>query len=124
VIFKKGQAVFKSTCIAAALGLFEPDTPNRSLSYSALMQNFTRFIMEQIHQEANAPGQNPLILKTLDQNPTDKELTETPLDIPSTMQQLFGLQTQSQSKCGSCQEEVSRITYPFVVDLLYPKKVR
>ncbi|RCH79702.1 poly(A)-specific ribonuclease, partial [Rhizopus stolonifer] len=38
---------------ASALGLFEPETPTRNLSFSTLMQNFTRFIMEQIHQEAN-----------------------------------------------------------------------
>ncbi|KAI8384404.1 ubiquitin carboxyl-terminal hydrolase-domain-containing protein [Radiomyces spectabilis] len=83
---------------AAALGLFEPETPDRHLSYSMLMQNFTRFIMEQLHQESNQPGSNPLISKTLNWN------------------------TLSHSKCGSCQHEISRITYPFVVDLLYPKK--
>ncbi|KAI8642360.1 ubiquitin carboxyl-terminal hydrolase-domain-containing protein, partial [Parasitella parasitica] len=105
---------------ASALGLFEPETPNRNLSFSTLIQNFTRFIMEQIHQESNIPSANPLISKALVRNIATKQDGE--LEIPSTMQQLFGLQTQSQSKCGSCQEEVSRITYPFVVDMLYPKK--
>lgn len=110
---------------AAALGLFDPETPNRNISFSTLMQNFTRFIMEQIHQEANVPGANPLISKTFVKKITEKEDGEVKtLDTPSTMQQLFGLQTLSQSKCGSCQEEVSRITYPFVVDMLYPKKVK
>jgi PAB-dependent poly(A)-specific ribonuclease subunit 2 len=88
------------------------------------MQNFTRFMMEQIHQEANVPSSNPLISKALVRKIMEKEDGEVKtLDTPSTMQQLFGLQTLSQSKCGSCQEEVSRITYPFVVDMLYPKKV-
>ncbi|EPB86120.1 hypothetical protein HMPREF1544_07108 [Mucor circinelloides 1006PhL] len=116
---------------ASALGLFEPETPNRNLSFSTLMQNFTRFIMEQIHQESNVPSANPLISKALVRNITamddddegnDDKSSTVPLEVPSTMQQLFGLQTLSSSKCGSCQEQVSRITYPFVVDMLYPKK--
>ncbi|KAI8355181.1 ubiquitin carboxyl-terminal hydrolase-domain-containing protein [Blakeslea trispora] len=110
---------------ASALGLFEPDTPDRNLSYSTLMQNFTRFIMEQIHQEANTSS-NPLICKTwtkqIPSSKSQQEEEKETLEVPSTMQQLFGLQTLSQSKCGSCQEEVSRISYPFVVDMLYPKK--
>ncbi|CEP16204.1 hypothetical protein [Parasitella parasitica] len=118
---------------ASALGLFEPETPNRNLSFSTLMQNFTRFIMEQIHQESNMPSANPLISKALvvrqkmdsssdSHEKDDDDVSQRMAEIPSTMQQLFGLQTQSQSKCGSCQEEVSRTTYPFVVDMLYPKK--
>ncbi|KAK4519134.1 uncharacterized protein ATC70_009366 [Mucor velutinosus] len=107
---------------ASALGLFEPETPNRNLSFSTLMQNFTRFIMEQIHQESNVPSANPLISKALVRDIAIHNKTNEELEIPSTMQQLFGLQTLSQSKCGSCQAEVSRITYPFVVDMLYPKK--
>ncbi|KAL7325020.1 poly(A)-specific ribonuclease [Mucor circinelloides] len=119
---------------ASALGLFEPETPNRNLSFSTLMQNFTRFIMEQIHQESNVPSANPLISKALVRNITAMDdddgdddsngdkINTVPLEVPSTMQQLFGLQTLSSSKCGSCQEQVSRITYPFVVDMLYPKK--
>ncbi|KAG0174836.1 poly(A)-specific ribonuclease [Apophysomyces sp. BC1015] len=105
---------------AAALGLFEPETPDRNLSYSMLMQNFTRFIMEQLHQESNTPGSNPLISNILHREVDDeKKDSET---LPSTMQQLFGLQTLSLSKCGGCNQEISRITYPFVVDMLYPKK--
>lgn len=86
------------------------------------MQNFTRFIMEQIHQESNNATENPLISKALNRTIPTEDKEEKPADIPSPMQQLFGLQTLSQSKCGSCQEQVSRITYPFVVDMLYPKK--
>ncbi|EIE87541.1 hypothetical protein RO3G_12252 [Rhizopus delemar RA 99-880] len=93
---------------ANALGLFEPETPTRGLSYSLLMQNFTRFMMEQVHQEANVPAGNPLIFKPLIRKIVQVPSGETErLDIPSTMQQLFGLQTVSQSRC---------------VDLLYPKK--
>lgn len=76
--------------------------------------------MEQIHQESNNTNDNPLISKAFNRTIPTKE--EKAADIPSPMQQLFGLQTLSQSKCGSCQEEISRITYPFVVDMLYPKK--
>ncbi|CAO3691385.1 unnamed protein product [Rhizopus stolonifer] len=108
---------------ANALGLFEPETPIRGLSYSTLIQNFTRFVMEQIHQEANQSTGNPLIFKPLIRKIVQVPSGETErLDIPSTMQQLFGLQTVSQSRCGNCLNQVSRMTYPFVVDLLYPKK--
>ncbi|KAL0092235.1 ubiquitin carboxyl-terminal hydrolase-domain-containing protein [Phycomyces blakesleeanus] len=106
---------------AAALGLFEPETPDRNISYSTLMQNFTRFIMEQLHQESNASNENPLISKILNLD-NDAVKSGDSLAVPSPMQQLFGLQTLSQSKCGSCNHEISRITYPFVVDMLYPKK--
>ncbi|KAI8997062.1 ubiquitin carboxyl-terminal hydrolase-domain-containing protein [Pilobolus umbonatus] len=108
---------------AGALGLFEPETPNRNLSFSTLMQNFTRFIMEQIHQESNIPSNNPKIsLSLITQIMENNDGVIQTLETPSTMQQLFGLQTLSQSKCSACREEVSRITYPFVVDMLYPKK--
>lgn len=86
--------------------------------------------MEQLHLESNKPGENPLISKTLHQEPnTSAGDDETAKDekskssIPSPIQQLFGLQTLSQSECSSCQHEQSRTTYPFVVDMLYPKKV-
>lgn len=102
----------RNVIIAEALGLFESDTPDRQTSYSMLMQNFTRFILEQLHQESNTPGSNPLICESFRQEP----------EAPSTIQQLFGLQTMSQSTCSSCHNEVTRITYPFVVDMLYPKK--
>ncbi|KAI9273600.1 ubiquitin carboxyl-terminal hydrolase-domain-containing protein [Sporodiniella umbellata] len=88
---------------ANALGLFEPETPLRGLSYSTLIQNFTRFVMEQIHQEANISAGNPLIFKPLIRKIVQVPSGETErLDIPSTVQQLFGLQTVSQSRCGNC----------------------
>lgn len=93
-----------------------------------MIQNFVRFILEQLHQEANTPTSNPIILTTYKSPPTttEEETTldaDTPTTIPSPMQQLFGLQTLTQSKCSVCDNEASRITYPFAVDLLYPKKV-
>ncbi|KAI7904509.1 ubiquitin carboxyl-terminal hydrolase-domain-containing protein [Cokeromyces recurvatus] len=90
---------------ASALGLFEPETSNKNLPFSTLIQNFTRFIMEQIHQESNLSTGNPLISKAFNQTIHFKNDQEPiKLDIPSTMQQLFGLQTLSQ------------------IDMLYPKK--
>ncbi|ORX47159.1 hypothetical protein DM01DRAFT_1293001 [Hesseltinella vesiculosa] len=99
---------------AEALGLFEPEAATPNISYSMLIQNFTRFILEQLHQEANVK-ENPVILTT---SPPSEDAVTT----PSTIQQLFGLQTSSQTKCAACNHESSRTTYPFVVDLLYPKK--
>ncbi|KAJ3080721.1 poly(A)-specific ribonuclease [Quaeritorhiza haematococci] len=60
---------------ASALGLFEPDQPSHpnavnsllSISYSSLIQNFNRFIMEQVHQEVQTvDGSHPanLVINT------------------------------------------------------------
>ncbi|KAI8067921.1 ubiquitin carboxyl-terminal hydrolase-domain-containing protein [Gongronella butleri] len=100
---------------ASALGLFEPESPTPNISYAMLMQNFTRFILEQLHQEAST-NENPTILTTA------AETDDTSAPVPSTIQQLFGLRTSNQTKCTTCNNEATRVTYPFVVDLLYPKK--
>ncbi|KAJ3209636.1 poly(A)-specific ribonuclease, partial [Clydaea vesicula] len=52
---------------AAALGLFEPDHATQKTSFASLIQNFNRFIFEQIHSEVlsvfNQLGVNVTILK-------------------------------------------------------------
>jgi PAB-dependent poly(A)-specific ribonuclease subunit 2 len=38
------------------------------------------------------------------------------------VQQLFGMQVKTISRC-QCQHETSRTTWPYSIDLVYPKKV-
>ncbi|ORX88696.1 cysteine proteinase [Basidiobolus meristosporus CBS 931.73] len=96
---------------AVALGLFEPDQPTAETSYSTLIQNFNRFILEQLHQESNAMGLNICVRKDISGNdPT----------LPSIIQQVFGLKTVSSNKC-LCGAQIDRTTYPFAIDLVYPK---
>ncbi|RUS31626.1 ubiquitin carboxyl-terminal hydrolase-domain-containing protein [Jimgerdemannia flammicorona] len=107
--------------LADGLGLFEPETPEPSLSYSGLIQNFNRFILEQLHQETNTPKTNPKMLRSI-ANEDDIAINEEDGEVPSLIQQLFGLKTASVSQCSQCGNEAMRMTYPFVVDLVYPKK--
>ncbi|CAG8702572.1 16980_t:CDS:10, partial [Dentiscutata erythropus] len=95
---------------ALALDLFEPDKPDEKFPYSVLIQNFNRFILEQLHQECNSDN-NPRLLKSL---PLDK----TSL---SMIQQLLGMQMISVNKC-QCGTETERNITSFVVDLNYSSK--
>jgi hypothetical protein len=105
--------------VAGALGLFEPEQPDHSISYSMLIQNFIRFILEQLHQETFTPTSNPIVLRSI--NAASE--VESSSDMPSTIQQVFGLKTTNYSKCSHCSNEIIRTTYPYVVDIMYPKKV-
>ncbi|CAG8540283.1 10144_t:CDS:10 [Acaulospora colombiana] len=92
---------------ASALELFEPEEPDEKTAYSLLIQNFNRFILEQLHQECNSDN-NPRLLKSL-------PLEQTSL---SMVQQLFGMQVVSINLC-QCETKTERHTIPFVVDLNY-----
>ncbi|KAG0230876.1 poly(A)-specific ribonuclease [Mortierella sp. GBA43] len=92
---------------ASALGLFEPNDPDTKTMYSALIQNFNRFVLEQLHQEC---GQDRTTILTMPNTPSG-----------SPIQQIFGMKTVSTSVCGHCGLEEERVTYPFVVDLMWPK---
>ncbi|CAB4393897.1 unnamed protein product [Rhizophagus irregularis] len=95
---------------ALALGLFEPDEPDENTPYSMLIQNFNRFILEQLHQECNS-NNNPRLLKSLPLEQTSH----------SMIQQLFGMQVASISKC-QCETQTDRLTTSFVVDLQFSSK--
>ncbi|KAF9166067.1 poly(A)-specific ribonuclease [Mortierella sp. AD010] len=95
---------------ASALGLFEPDEPDVKTMYSTLIQNFNRFVLEQLHQECS-----------LDRATAVPSINPPPTLTPSPIQQIFGMKTASTSVCGHCGLEEERITYPFVLDLIWPK---
>jgi PAB-dependent poly(A)-specific ribonuclease subunit 2 len=99
--------------------LFEPDEPDVKTLYSSLIQNFNRFVLEQLHQECSldrVPGVNNSS-NSAAANPPPSVLT------PSPIQQVFGMKTASTSICSHCGLEEERIMYPFVLDLMWPKPV-
>ncbi|KAF9380588.1 poly(A)-specific ribonuclease [Podila verticillata] len=105
---------------ASALGLFEPDEPDVKTLYSSLIQNFNRFVLEQLHQECSldrVPGVN------ISSNSSNSAATNPPPSVltPSPIQQVFGMKTASTSICSHCGLEEERIMYPFVLDLMWPK---
>lgn len=80
--------------------------------YSSLIQNFNRFVLEQLHQECS-----------LDRASAAAGLN-TPLGLAtSPIQRVFGIKTANTNICGHCGLEEERITYPFVLDLMWPKPV-
>ncbi|KAG0195882.1 poly(A)-specific ribonuclease, partial [Mortierella sp. NVP41] len=95
---------------ASALGLFEPDEPDSKTMYSSLIQNFNRFVLEQLHQECS-----------LDRASTAAGLNHPSGLATSPIQKVFGMKTASTNICGHCGLEEERITYPFVLDLMWPK---
>lgn len=98
-------------CVASALGLFEPDEPDVKTMYTSLIQNFNRFVLEQLHQECSMD-------RTLS-GPIGAGSSGVPNTSP--IQQIFGMKTASTNICGHCGMEEERITYPFVLDLQWPK---
>ncbi|KAJ3158992.1 poly(A)-specific ribonuclease [Geranomyces michiganensis] len=100
----------KEYCLTSnALGLFEPDQPSASTAYAALIQNFNRFVLEQIQSDLGDDSAIIIIPGNYSSPP------------PSTMQQIYGLQLQAVSQCA-CNAVNTRETVPFVVDLTYSRK--
>ncbi|KAG0240611.1 poly(A)-specific ribonuclease [Actinomortierella wolfii] len=137
---------------ASALGLFEPEAPDAKTPYSSLIQNFNRFLLEQLHQESSL--EKPIVGGTLpfppsaaatsttvpsaaaqvsgeaadgaataalQQQDTQQQHILHGLIPPSPVQEIFGMKTASTNVCGHCGFEEERITYPFVLDLMWPK---
>ncbi|KAI9595833.1 ubiquitin carboxyl-terminal hydrolase-domain-containing protein [Syncephalis fuscata] len=90
---------------ASALGLFEPETPEPRTSYAALIQNFNRFILEQLHQECD----------------TSLSIIRANTNL-SPIQQLFGISMTTQSQC-QCNHITQRDSTPFTLDLSYSSKL-
>ena len=106
--------------IASALGLFEPDQPTSPISYAALIQNFSRFIFEQVHLEVSAIlPVNTRIIKPRNDESSDRLQSNS---TPSIVQASLGLYIESISEC-ICSYQSVRDSFPFVLDLQYTKKV-
>ncbi|KAI8846356.1 ubiquitin carboxyl-terminal hydrolase-domain-containing protein [Chytridium lagenaria] len=95
---------------ANALGLFDTDSYGGHVSYATLIQNFNRFILEQMHQEMGFEKTTVMLQKNA--------VADDP--VTSLMQQVIGLRLQNVNRC-QCHHEVLREVLPFVVDLTYTK---
>ncbi|RKP08198.1 ubiquitin carboxyl-terminal hydrolase-domain-containing protein [Thamnocephalis sphaerospora] len=104
---------------ASALGLFEPETPEPRTSYSALIQSFNRFILEQLHQEC---GSTMLVRPTeMEKSLAGDETIGEDAGATSPIKQLFGIPMVTQSQC-QCGEMTQRNSSPFTVDMAYAAK--
>jgi PAB-dependent poly(A)-specific ribonuclease subunit 2 len=94
---------FRQIRQANALGLLEPEdiTLDTTISYGNLIQTFCRFLVEQIYQECIG----------------------TSLEGEKLIQKLFGVPLMSVSVCQEVQHRQERDIAPFVIDLVYPRKV-
>ncbi|KAJ3333266.1 poly(A)-specific ribonuclease [Blyttiomyces sp. JEL0837] len=128
-----------------ALGLVEPESPEQSFSYMSLIQNFHRFILEQINQEttsinsspntgkAGASGSGthpPSVVQAVASSKKKGSSTPPPPQPPpaptvpeqkTLLQQIVGVRFQNSTKC-QCQSDDVRETAPFVVDLQHKTK--
>ena len=97
--------VFSMIPQATALGLSEPDIPTSETPYAFLIQNFNRFILEQLHKETSP-----------DNSGTDGKPT-----IISPIEDLYAISVKVINRC-KCGAETLRTSQLFAVDLIYPKK--
>jgi PAB-dependent poly(A)-specific ribonuclease subunit 2 len=98
--------VFSLIPQATALGLSEPDIPTSETPYAFLIQNFNRFILEQLHKETS-----------LDSSDT----VGKPTNIISPIEDLYAISMKVIDRC-KCGAETPRTSQLFTVDLIYPKK--
>ncbi|RKP14656.1 ubiquitin carboxyl-terminal hydrolase-domain-containing protein [Piptocephalis cylindrospora] len=112
----------------SALGLFEPEIPDASTSYAALVQSLNRFLLEQIHFELTTPqttsGKGSGKRSSPPASSSSSTATTTPssqssVSRQSDIQGLFGISTDQTSRCGMCKHESSRSSLPFSLDLSY-----
>lgn len=93
---------FRQIPQASGLGLTETPADDQK-SLVRLMENFNRFILEQLHQESIS---NP-------------NVDESHISHQQIIDQLFGATSRSHSKCLSCKHETRRETRSFQYDMVY-----
>ena len=100
------------------MGLLVPDDPPMTTNYSNLIQNFNRFLLEQLHQDCQA-DRLPRLFRSasFQQDASSKVSTMT----PTIIQQLFGCSLDSISTCHTCSQHVLKPLTPFVIDMIYPQ---
>lgn len=118
----------------SALGLFEPEVPDPSTSYAALVQSLNRFLLEQIHYELTSPSSPSGKGSGKRSSPPSSSSSSSPSPSPSPpspsgsqgvdprqseIQRLFGIPTDQTSRCSTCKHESSRSSLPFSLDLSY-----
>ncbi|KAJ3407564.1 poly(A)-specific ribonuclease [Chytridiales sp. JEL 0842] len=103
---------FGSSQEASALGVLEPEAPSTvTVNYANLIQNFNRFILEQLHKESLQGGGD---------GKNNSDAGAGSQQKISYMQESVGLEVLNVNKC-QCQNQESREIHSFVVDMLYKK---
>ncbi len=86
------------------------------MSFATLIQNFNRFIWEQVHQETQSldAKHNLQVIENI-----QPHLDPAKDKFPSVMQQVMGIPISSTTVCQSCGDVSSRHSCAFTVDLGY-----
>ena len=98
-----------------ALGLIDLNLPSET-AYSSLIQNFNRFILEQISTDSAIMPGNPRLYRGPPMTPTPGRV------IPTVVSQVVGLEAKTLNTC-SCGAQTARDSTANVIELLYPRKV-
>lgn len=96
---------------AAALGLYDNDEDDSSVSYTLLIQTFNRFVLEQINAEANLNSKNAWVVPPFQ--------TEGPP--PSSVAQVLSCHINAKATCTVCGTQSERTSSPNVQDIIYPR---
>lgn len=108
--FPQGFFFILLTDVASGLGLTETPADDQ-ISLVRLLENFNRFILEQLHKESISNKH----IQFSNDSPS------TPLPSPLIIDELFGSTTISKSKCLSCKYETVRESRTFQYDMIYPE---
>ncbi|KAG8872977.1 poly(A)-specific ribonuclease [Tulasnella sp. 331] len=98
---------------ATVLGLVDHGIDGSSPDYGTMIQQFNRFVLEEMAVEGNAPV-NPIIVPTL-------SIAEQ-LNPPSPVTQMYGIQSETIIECGYCHAVTKRSNMTHAIDLVYPPR--
>ncbi|KAG9034379.1 poly(A)-specific ribonuclease [Tulasnella sp. JGI-2019a] len=105
VIARKSQAT--------VLGLIDHGIDGSSPDYGTMIQQFNRFVLEEMAIEGNNHP-NPVIISQL---PTDGRSTT-----PSPVTQMYGIHSETINECGFCHTVTRRSGMTHAIDLVYPPR--
>ncbi|KAG9001549.1 poly(A)-specific ribonuclease, partial [Tulasnella sp. 427] len=101
--------------VATALSLIDYSLDGVNPDYLTMIQQFNRFIMEEMATEGNSTP-NPLIV------PPSLKAWDQSTPTPSPVTQIFGMSSRTVATCGQCRAATERSHSFHVVDLNYPRK--
>lgn len=96
--------------VAGALGVVDYQGEGHKREYGTMIQQFNRFLLEEMSARSDVPQGNPHIIPGRD---TDK----------ATVTQLMGIDAQTTAVCGTCGTVTEKDTLSHVVDLAFARKV-
>ncbi|KAG8932918.1 poly(A)-specific ribonuclease [Tulasnella sp. 418] len=99
---------------ALPLGLVDYTTEGNSPDYATMIQQFNRFLLEEMATEGDTSPSNPLVVSP--------SLRTAPEPIPSPVTQLFGFESKETITCGHCGAKKEKESTTRLIDLIYPRK--